>query len=114
MQILIEQCRLAEQFILHSDHLSRPLVCRRIGQQAFYDPQLMGVSLLFPVENAEMVQLVDPDLAGSVYDMTFGQNDADVADIAFPIVEKGQIAGLALFHKMDRPALRDLLAGVAE
>ena len=94
------------------------IVCRShrlyVWKQSFYDAQLVGITVEVAVKNSKVIQFIHPHLPAGVDDMAFGQDNPDVGDVALSIVKKREIARLAFFHKINRPALCDLLIGITK
>ena len=73
----------------------------------------MRMPVTFSIKNAQVIQSVNTNFSARVNDVIVIHNDAHMNDVAFFIVKKSQITGLAFFNKTQRIALGSLLWGIA-
>lgn len=69
------------------------------SENTFDHPQVVRVPAAFGREDAVMIVVIDAHAAGSVDDAVVADDDADVRDAAFFIVEKREVAGQRFFHE---------------
>jgi hypothetical protein len=96
-------------FVMHVDSKNGEKESEIAAQHAKFVRVFAG----FGVENALLVYLVHSHLAGGMYDLVVGHDDAHMHYGAFVVVEKGQIAGQTFFNKTKCFAQQRLIAGVA-
>ena len=85
---------------------------RRVGREAslqgsHHQTQLVCVALRFKIEDAGFVNPVNPDTAARVDNPAIAERHAHVHHLAFPVLEKGQIAEAGFLHKIKLTAIAE-------